>query len=270
MISVIVPVYCGSKTLPELVQRINHVLNRVYKAGGHEVILVDDNSPDNSFDIIKKLTRTYANIKGIRLTRNFGQQNATYCGLHYASGDIIVTMDDDLQHEPEQLPGLIRKLNRESDLVYGVFMERHDGEYRRLGSKLTSGFFRRRYPILNDCRVSSFRVFTSNLKDKIIETQYGFVYLSCLLLGKCQGVDNVRIPFTPRVQGRSNYNLIKLIKLYLKLQLNYGLLRSVFKNVLKANEPAFDVLEMVENKQQGVSKNEGHDAGWGHKSVVCN
>ncbi len=111
--------------------------------------------------------------------------------------------------------------------------------------------------------MSSFRVFTSNLKDKIIETQYGFVYLSCLLLDKCQGVDNVRIPFTPRVQGRSNYNLIKLIKLYLKLQLNYGLLRSVFKNVLKANEPAFDVLEMVENKQQGVSKNEGHDAGWG-------
>jgi len=280
MISIIVPVYCGSKTLPDLMQRINQVMNRAYKQHGYEIILVDDNSPDNSFDVIKNLASTYVNIRGIRLSRNFGQQNATYCGLHYATGDVVITMDDDLQHEPELLPGLIRKLNGDLDLVYGVFVERQDGEYRRLGSKLTGGFFRRSYPVLKGCRVSSFRVFTGNLKNKIIGKEYGFVYLSCLLLDECSGVDNVRIPFTPRVEGRSNYNFMKLFKLYLRLQLNYGVLGKMYKNTLKTKEPCFEVRETVEsirfsrqsseNLQQGVSENEGHDAGWRHKSAVCN
>lgn len=280
MISVVVPVYCGAKSLPELVRRIDHVMNRAFKGSIYEIILVDDNSPDKSFEVIRSLSGENGNVLGIRLARNFGQQNATYCGLHFASGDRIVTMDDDLQHEPELLPTLIGKLSETKDLVYGVFVKRQDGEYRRMGSKLTGGFFRSRYGVLKGNRVSSFRVMTGELKDKILGSENGFVYLSCLLLEKCKGVENVRIPFTPRAEGRSNYSPVKLIKLYLKLQLNYGLLGNIYREKLKPKRPCFEVAETVrgitaDGLQTGgmnrrVNDDEGHDAGWGNQSAMCN
>lgn len=270
MISVVVPVYCGSKTLPELVRRISHVLERVYKDQNYEIILVDDHSPDNSFEVISDLAVKYEHVFGIQLSKNFGQQNATYCGLHYSKGEVVVTIDDDLQHEPELIPSLVRKLSGDVDLVYGVFVERHDGEHRKMGSKLTAEFFKRNYPVLSGKRVSSFRVISGALRDDVREKETGFVYLSCLLLNECTGVDNVLIPFTPRAEGRSNYNLSRLLKLFLKLHVNYGMLGPVYKRLLKTKTPSFEVNRIVRNADRSVNTDESHDAGWRHQSAVCN
>ncbi len=229
-ISIVVPVYCGSKTLVELIRRIQRVFSHALKAYDHEVILVDDNSPDNSFDVMTELSTSFEHVKSIKLSKNFGQQNATYCGMHYATGNIIVTMDDDLQHAPELLAKLINRLSSTTDLVYGVFTERHDGKHRSLGSKLTANFFWKRYKNLNGKRVSSFRVFRSALNDRVLGNQNGFVYISCLLLSKCNTIENVQIPYTPRGQGQSNYNMVKLVKLFLNLYKTYGPLNKEFKS----------------------------------------
>lgn len=270
MISIIVPVYCGAKTIEELHNRIDRVMQRHAELGGYELIFVDDYSPDNSFEVIQRIVTKSNRVLGIKLAKNFGQQNATYAGLHYAQGDVIVTMDDDLQHEPELLPSLISKLNQNVDLVYGVFMERQDGEYRRLGSKLTAQFFKIQFPVLRGNRVSSFRVFTKDLRNKIIHNEYGFIYLSCLLLNHCKAVENVRIPFIPRAQGRSNYNVKKLIKLFIELNLNYGVLKRVYRRFFKEKTACFEVGVCIGQTAQGVKSYENNDAGWRNQSAMCN
>ncbi|GKT34714.1 glycosyltransferase, partial [Aduncisulcus paluster] len=143
------------------------------------MILVDDFSPDDSWKAILELAETNPRVRGIRLSKNYGQQNATYAGLHYASGEVIVTLDDDLQHEPEHIPSLIDALqNEETDLVYGVFSTRQDGEHRALGSKLTAYFFKKRFKVLAGQRVSSFRAFRASVKNAVIGKESGFVYIS--------------------------------------------------------------------------------------------
>ena len=229
MISIIVPVYRGGDTLEALLSRIVKVFRTSLKNQLYEVIFVDDCSPDESYKVIEKLSSAHDHVHGIGLSKNAGQQNATYCGMHFAKGDVIVTMDDDLQHEPELLPVLLAKLNDNTDLVYGVSIERTDGRYRKLGSKLTAQFFKHMFKNLGSCRVSSFRVFKKHLNEHVIDQKTGFVYISCLLLSKCRGVENVLIPFTPRVYGRSNYNYKKLIDLFMKLYLNYGPLNRMYK-----------------------------------------
>jgi len=270
MISIIVPVYCGAKAINELHRRIDITIQKHPDFGGYELIFVDDFSPDNSFQVIQDLCLISKSVVGVGLSENFGQQNATYAGLHFASGDIIITMDDDLQHEPELIPSLVKRLDDKTDLVYGVFVSRQDGEYRKLGSKVTGQFFKRNFKVLQGNRVSSYRVIRKSLRDKIINTECGFVYLSCVLLEKCRGVGNVCIPFTPRAEGRSNYNFKKLLKLFVRLNLNYGLLSHIYRKFFKTQKPAYEVNKVVGQTCQGVKTNESDDVRWGNQSAVCN
>lgn len=270
MLSIVVPVYCGKRTLPELVRRINATMERELNDMAYEVILVDDRSPDESFKIIKDLCRTQENLVGIQLKKNYGQQNATFCGLHYASGDIVITMDDDLQHDPSHIPSFLAEMEGKTDLVYGVFQTRDDGFYRQMGSKLTARFFRKKYGSLKGLRVSSFRAIRKSLVDKICidktAEEKSFVYLSCLLLEKSNAVLNITLPYSERKEGHSNYNFIKLAKLYLKLQAYYGRFSPVLEGVLTTKKKAFEVDQIV---KKGVEINESHDAGWRNESALC-
>ena len=126
--SVVIPVYRGEATLPPLIERLGNVLPTISKS--YEVILVNDDSPDNSWAVIEQLADKYSWVRGIHLMRNFGQENATLCGIREACYDVIVTMDDDLQHAPEDLPKLIAKLDEGFDVVFGVpsIRPRSDGD----------------------------------------------------------------------------------------------------------------------------------------------
>src|SRR5512143_1686803 len=117
-ISVVIPVYKGAATLEELVRRLGNVLPGL--AGKYEAILVNDGSPDNSWQVIEELAKTYPWVRGVRLMRNFGQYNATLCGVRLARYELTVTMDQDLQHPPEQIPLLLDELERGYDVVYGA------------------------------------------------------------------------------------------------------------------------------------------------------
>ena len=115
--SVVIPVYRGESTLPELVERLSIVLAGL--GSEYEILLVNDGSPDHSWEVILSLSKRYPSILGLDLMRNYGQHNATLCGVMHAQHEIIVTMDDDLQHHPEDIPALIAKLNEGYDVVYG-------------------------------------------------------------------------------------------------------------------------------------------------------
>src|SRR5271166_2425844 len=134
-ISVIVPVYNSELTLPDLVRRLEPVLK--VSAAEHELIFVNDGSRDQSWDVIQKLAAENRWVRGINLMRNYGQHNALLCGIRAARCETMVTMDDDLQHAPEDMPKLIAKLEEGFDVVYGTPEREPHGLWRGLASKLT-------------------------------------------------------------------------------------------------------------------------------------
>src|SRR6476646_2736074 len=134
-ISVVVPVYRSEAILPELVQRLEMVLSRITSAC--ELVLVNDSSPDRSWDVIGQLAGRYPWIHPINLMRNYGQHNTLLCGIRAAQYGLIVTMDDDLQHPPEEISKLLAVLDQGYDVVYGRPAQEQHGLLRDLASLTT-------------------------------------------------------------------------------------------------------------------------------------
>src|SRR4030095_3520707 len=129
-LSVVVPVYKGESLVEPLVERLNLVLPKFAKK--YEVILVNDGSPDGSWEVIEKLVKQCKWVRGIRLMRNYGQHNATLCGVRLAQYEVTVTMDQDLQHPPEEIPILLTELEKGYDVVYGAPKKLPQGFIRNL------------------------------------------------------------------------------------------------------------------------------------------
>ena len=156
-ISIVIPVYRSEKILPALVRRLTQVLPEI--AAKHEVILVDDCSPDGSWEAIVQLAALHPEIKPINLMRNYGQHNALLCGIRAASYDLIVTMDDDLQHPPEEIPKLIAEIGGGSDVVYGVPERQQHGLGRGFASWITKLALKNVMGAEVARNISAFRVF---------------------------------------------------------------------------------------------------------------
>src|SRR6478752_2714625 len=172
-ISVVVPVYRSEAILPELVQRLETVLGRITSA--YELVLVNDSSPDRSWDVIGQLAGRYSWIHPINLMRNYGQHNALLCGIRAAQYDVIVTMDDDLQHPPEEIPKLLAVLAQGFDVVYGTPKEQQHGFLRVLASRITRLALSMAIGWELAKNVSAFRVFRTRLRDAFAEYQSPFV-----------------------------------------------------------------------------------------------
>src|SRR6266851_3461343 len=134
-ISVVVPAYNSELSLPELTRRLQPVLEAA--AVDYELILVDDNSRDETWQVIQDLVRKSPWIRGVHLMRNYGQHNALLCGLRAARYELIVTMDDDLQHPPEEIPKLVEKLGPKIDVVYGTPATEQHGLWRDVATQVT-------------------------------------------------------------------------------------------------------------------------------------
>lgn len=220
MISIVIPVYNGENSLIELYQNLKKELKAVEV--DFEVIFIDDNSSDQSYKKILSLNNKDKKVKGIQLAANFGQQNAIFCGLNYCQGDYIVTMDDDLQHSPSDISKLYFKIKEGYDVVYAVPQNQDHKLYRKLGSKLTNKLFNLITPKTNEIKVSSFRIMNQKTLKKVIKTNKSFIYLSAIILKTDAAIANLDIKKNKRKYGKSNYNLIKLSKLFLKLYLYYA------------------------------------------------
>jgi undecaprenyl-phosphate 4-deoxy-4-formamido-L-arabinose transferase len=207
--SVIVPVYNGAESVSALVKRLLAVLPDI--AGEYEVILVNDGSRDQSWDRIVELSNQYAWVTGVNLARNFGQHNALLCGIRQAQYEFIVTMDDDLQNPPEEIPGLLAKLAEGYDVVYGTPGSEQHGMWRDLASQFTKIALQGAMGVETARKVSAFRAFRAFVRDSF-DSYHGFsVNIDVLLTWGTNRFTSIPVRHDPRRLGSSNYSFAKLV-----------------------------------------------------------
>ena len=228
--SVVIPVYRGEATLETLVEELGRVLPSLSDA--YEVILVNDGSPDGSWGVIQSLSRAHTWLCGINLMRNYGQENATLCGIRAAHYETIVTMDDDLQHDPRDLPKLIGKLSEGYDVVYGVPRVRRQASWKsglaRLVKSVTSSLVGLR--TVRD--ISSFKAFRADLRRAFENISGPDAHIDVLLSWATTRFASVEIEEAPRTSGQSNYSLMKLIKVALLVLVNYTTIPLRFASIV--------------------------------------
>ncbi len=208
-ISAVIPVYNSQESLAPLVERLTHVLAEI--APDHEIILVDDGSRDTSWQVIQQLSANHPRVTGIKLMRNYGQHNALLAGIRQSRFPIIVTLDDDLQHPPEELPKLINKLGEGFDVVYGTPQKMPHSLWRNLTSNLTKRILAFVMGIKTVKEISAFRAFRANLKKAFINYNNPGIILDVLLSWGTTRFTHVAVNEQPREQGKSNYSFVKLV-----------------------------------------------------------
>jgi len=220
--SIVVPVYGDARHLSELVTRVDAAFDKIERPLP-EIIIVDDIGPGDAWNEISRLSDRRIKVVAVQLMRNFGQHNAIMCGFRHATGDVVITMDDDLQHEPESIPTLIEHLlTTNADLVYGVYDAKKHAGGRNVGSWLVNRFYRVvfRMPVT----VTSFRAIRRELVDAILRYDLNFTYIDGLLAWNTQRIEMVTVPHHARVDGRSGYTLSKLLALAMNVFTNFSLL----------------------------------------------
>lgn len=220
MISVVIPVYRSAAILSELYARLHKVLSEVSPL--FEVIFVDDGDNDASWKVIKSLASNNSAVRGFRMSRNYGQHNALLCGIREAKGDIIVTMDDDLQHPPEELPKLLAKLNEHYDVVYAPPEQEQHGILRDLASQITKMALQSAMGATNARQVSAFRVFRTELRNAFADYRSPTVNIDVLLTWATTRFTALRIPHQPRKLGESGYTTAKLIRHALNMMTGFS------------------------------------------------
>jgi len=207
-ISVLVPVYRSEITLSQLITRLVNTLATMQ--ADYEVILINDGSPDRSWEIICSLAKEYPFVQGINLTRNFGQHNALLCGIRAARKEIIVTMDADLQNPPEEIPKLIDKLDEGYDVVYGVPQKKQHGLMRLLASWMVRITLKSALNVESAFQGSSFRAFRTQIREAFDNFQGPSVSLDVLLTWGSTRLCSIPVKHETRPAGESSYSFIKL------------------------------------------------------------
>lgn len=207
-ISALIPVYNSQDTLQPLVERLDKVLSE--QAPAYEIILVNDGSRDDSWNVITRLVQAYPSVTGINLMRNYGQHNALLAGLRQAQHPVIVTLDDDLQHPPEELPKLLRELERGYDVVYGTPQRMPHSAWRNVTSSMTKKILSFVMGLPGVKEISAFRAFRANLRNAFIDYKNPGIILDVLLSWGTTRFSHVTVNEMPRESGRSNYSFGKL------------------------------------------------------------
>jgi glycosyltransferase involved in cell wall biosynthesis len=219
-LSVVTPVYNGEASVAELCRRLAEVLPRV--SAQHEIILVNDGSRDRSWEMISELSSRTPTVRGLNLMRNYGQHNALLCGIRAAKYEVVVTMDDDLQHPPEEIPRLLARLEEGFDVVYGAPKAEQNGLLRALASRITRLALSTAIGSEVAKNVSAFRVFRTRLRDAFADYQSPFVSIDVLLTWATTRFGAITVPFQPRYCGSSNYTFTKLVRFALDMMTGFS------------------------------------------------
>jgi glycosyltransferase involved in cell wall biosynthesis len=209
-ISVVTPVYNGEASIVELCRRLSEVLPQI--ATQYEIILVNDGSRDRSWEVISELSSHSATVRGLNLMRNYGQHNALLCGIRAAKYELVLTIDDDLQHPPEEIPQLLARLDEGFDVVYGAPKAEQNGLMRALASHITRLALRAAVGSDVAKNVSAFRVFRTQLREAFANYQSPFVSIDVLLTWATTRFGATTVVFRPRHSGSSNYTFTKLVR----------------------------------------------------------
>jgi glycosyltransferase involved in cell wall biosynthesis len=208
-ISIVVPCYNSEQSLPELVARIGQTMAASHVA--FELVLVEDGSRDGTWDAIAQLARQHSFIRGFRLMRNYGQHNALLCGIRRARAGIVVTIDDDLQNPPEEIPRLLAKLSEGYDVVYGTPLKQEHGLLRGAASRITKLALQKSMGAATASNISAFRAFRTPLREAFAQYCGPFVCIDVLLTWGGSRFAAVEVKHAPRSAGNSNYTLRSLV-----------------------------------------------------------
>ena len=215
MYSIVIPVYNSEQTLPMLYERIIRVMGSLGET--FEIVFVEDCGRDNSWQVLQTLAEKDERIRAIQLLRNYGQARATMCGLRHSRGCFVVTMDDDLQHPPEEIPVLIEALEKDSNLdaVIGIPREKKHVLWRRLGSEFLNIIDSYVFKKDRSLKFAGFRIMRRLVVDSLVERNVPQPAVGALLCSITPRIANVHVHHDPRTVGRSGYTLSKIFALTL-------------------------------------------------------
>ena len=241
--SVVVPVYDSAESLRELMTRVGETLTKAGSA--FEVILVNDGSRDSSWRVIEELAKESTWITGIDLMRNYGQHNALLSGIRAATYDVIVTIDDDLQHPPEEIPKLLAKLTEGYDVVYGTPEQERHGLLRDLASRITKLALQSAMGAPIARKVSAFRVFRTPVREAFAGYDSPNVSIDVLLTWGTTRFAAVPVRHEPRRQGVSNYTFWKLLTHALNMMTGFSVVPLQFASFIGFGFALFGVGVLV-------------------------
>ncbi|TWS99907.1 glycosyltransferase family 2 protein [Reyranella sp. CPCC 100927] len=221
-LSIVVPVYNGAASVGELVA----ALRALEVPGGLEVVLVNDGSPDNSFEVCRALAaQPGAPVTLVDLSRNYGEHNAVMAGLAHARGDYAITMDDDLQNPPEEVRRLFEYTrDNDYDVVYTYYATKQHAAWRNIGSRFTNWCADRLIDKPRGLYLSSFRCVSAFLRERLVSYDGPYPYVDGLIFQITENVGRLQVMHLPRAEGRSNYTLRRLVRLWLSMFLNFSVL----------------------------------------------
>ncbi|WP_242877606.1 glycosyltransferase family 2 protein [Eisenbergiella tayi] len=214
LVSIVIPCYRSAEMIGGVVADINREMEKLQEKYRWEIILVNDCSPDNTFDVIREICREYTNICGINLARNFGQHAALMAGFHQVKGDILVCMDDDGQTPAFAIKDLLQGLEEGSDVVYAKYEHKHHNAFRNFGSRVNDLMLKFMLGKPADLYVSSFFAARRFIVDEMLRYQNAYPYVIGLVLRATRNIKNVTVEHQDRKAGESGYTLSKLLGLW--------------------------------------------------------
>ena len=211
--SVVVPVYNSEHTLYELYERVSKVFDETLHEE-FEMILVDDGSKDHSYEVMEELHDKDNRVKIIQQARNFGQHPALLCGFKYVKGDFIITMDDDLQHPPEEIPKLVKVMNERDDVdvIIAKYEGRQHNIIRRMGTWVSVYATSKMLKKPRDLEITSFRLIRRFIVDAIVKMDVHLPQIGNLLVQTSNRIINVPVHHDARKYGKSGYSFKRLAK----------------------------------------------------------
>jgi glycosyltransferase involved in cell wall biosynthesis len=219
-LSVVIPVYRGAQSIGALVE----ALAKLQIPGGHEIILVNDGSPDDSGEVCRALVaRTDVPVTLVELSRNFGEHNAVMAGLRHARGDHVITMDDDLQNPISEVVKLHdHARSGDWDVVYTYYETKRHAAWRNLGSRFANQVADWLLDKPRGLYLSSFRCMSAFVVQQVVRYEGPFPYIDGLVLQATQRIGRIAVEHLPRTLGESNYTMRRLVRLWLNLFVNFS------------------------------------------------
>ena len=216
--SIVIPVFNEEENLLELYQRLTKVMSDL--SANYEIIFIDDGSTDNSFHIIEELCHNDNHVRAIQLTRNFGQHPALMAGFDAARGEVIITLDADLQNPPEEIPKLVEKLNEGYEVVFGVSQQRKHSVFRRAGSLFTKWVLSKIIPA-DTTNISACKAVKSYVIDQFMLLSEKNKFFSGLLCWLGYRVSTVELRHDKRRAGKTKYSTFRLVTLWMDMVVSF-------------------------------------------------
>ena len=222
MYSVIIPVYNSARIVDKVVERTMAFF--VANAWTYEIILINDGSRDASWSVIADLARHNEPVIAINLLRNYGQHNAVFAGLHQSRGSYVITIDDDLQNPPEEIIHLVKAaVEGKHDVVFGKFQQKKHSLGRRIGSGIIRMMNNRIFLCPAEITPSNFRLMRRDVITRMLDYKTAYPYTTGLALMFAHSVGNASVQHLERAEGKSNYNIYKILSLVLRILFNYSI-----------------------------------------------